>query len=124
MLKKSAGNMTVAAGSRLGLRCRANVTLGLCAALISLNAHGGVYCNESVTQVIVHQDGGVYFQTDQTCSDGWCKANWGAASRNAYAMLLTAKTTGRRLQMYWDALGACSQKNPALASPHSLNLSE
>lgn len=121
---KAPTRTTAFAPIRFGHLGRVNVVVGLLAALLSLNAHGGVYCNEAVTQVIVHQDGGIYFQTDQTCSHGWCRANWGAASRNAYAMLLTAKTTGRRLQMYWDALGACSQKNPAGASPASMNLFE
>jgi hypothetical protein len=101
-------------------RAKRLLALTLFAAATSSNA--GVYCNENVSEVIVHANANVYFKTAQTCSGNWCQANWGTSSKNAYAILLVAKTTGKRLQFYWPNLSACTQVNASLASPDSISL--
>jgi hypothetical protein len=44
-------------------------------------AHAYIACTENLKQVIVHQDGHVYFATDGTCANGWCMLNWNVPAR-------------------------------------------
>ncbi len=89
------------------------------AALYTPHATAGVHCTEKVTMAILHQNGDIYFQTDNTCSAHWCQINWGTPekNKNGLAMLLSAKLSERPLTFYWGSLNACSEKNPVYKSP-------
>jgi hypothetical protein len=91
--------------------------------LCSCNSFAGVYCTEGIYAAIVHADGSVFFRTTETCP-GWCQVNWGTDLKNnrGYAMLLTAKTTGIDVEIFWPNLTSCSQDNPTFASPDSIEL--
>jgi hypothetical protein len=87
--------------------------------LMDADAYANVDCTENVVAVIVHSDGAVYFQTDQTCSGVWCQLNWTSASsvNQAYAMLLAAKARGVPLIFDWATITSCAQFNVFAASP-------
>jgi len=71
---------------------------------VSTIGAAGEYCwNEKVQYVILNGDS-VYFTTDRSCPN-WCTLHpaWSADQRKqAYAMLMTAKTTERALTLYWN----------------------
>lgn len=100
---------------------RACLTLVLLLMLsISLPVRAYITCTEHVAQVIVHQDGNVYFMTDQTCtSNGWCMLSWSSASamNQAYAMMLTAVAQGVPLVFAWGNITNCNALNQLYASP-------
>lgn len=81
-------------------------------------AHADVGCTESITALIVHTDGYVYFETSKTCQS-WCQLNFStaAANNNGYAMLLAAKTTGVSVTFDWPNIASCSTLNATYASP-------
>ena len=84
----------------------------------------GIECLESVASVIAHQNGNFYFQSSLGCQ-GWCQINWGSAEKNkgAYAMLLTAKASGKKMIFGWPALSSCSAaKNVIYSSPDYMYL--
>lgn len=55
-------------------------------------AHASADCTETLTAVIMHPNGHVYFTTTGTCSNGWCELAWtGDALNKGYAMLLAAQ---------------------------------
>ena len=93
------------------------VSTALSLSLTMMKAHA-VACTETVINLIVHSSGNVYFQTNATCGN-WCQINWSteAANKNGYAMLLTAKTTGKTLTFVWPNLSACNVSNVTYASP-------
>ena len=89
------------------------------ACLSMQSANAGVSCSETVTNVIVHSNGAVYFQTDKTCAGAWCQISFASesANKNAYAMLLTARATGKPLSFAWANISACTASNVVYASP-------
>jgi len=82
-------------------------------------ASAGVHCTEKVSLAIYHQNGDVYFQTDNTCSTGWCQINYGTAEKNktGLAMLLSVKLAERPITFFWSGINSCSEKNVLYASP-------
>lgn len=89
----------------------------------SSGAYAAAECFENITHVILHANGNIYFNTDKTCSQTWCQINWSpAANKNAYAMLLTAQTTGRSVRLYWTNLASCTDLQPTYASPDYMTL--
>lgn len=87
-------------------------------------AWAAVSCTETVTTVIVHTDGDIYFQTSVTCSQ-WCQASGtGTLLQNEYALLLTAYTTGAPVAFNWPNLTACTAGgNATYAEPTLMELS-
>ena len=82
-------------------------------------AQAGVHCTEKITQAILHKNGDVYFQTDNTCNGAWCQINWGTPekNKNGLAMLLSAKLADRQVTFFWETLATCGEKNGTYASP-------
>ncbi len=99
---------------KLSLLLSAGVLAGL-----TTDANANIDCVETVTAVIIHSNGGVFFQTDQTCSGTWCQLAWSDAEtlKKGYAMLLQAKALGAPLGFDWASISACSQFNAWAASP-------
>jgi hypothetical protein len=64
-----------------------------CALAPTQSAKAEAMCTEKITKSILHSNGQVYFQTDQTCSTNWCQINWGSSAnnKNGLAVLLSAK---------------------------------
>lgn len=90
--------------------------------LITGSSWAGEYCVERIKSVIVHADG-VRFTSDKTCTLYWCKIDWtDAQSKNALALLLTAKTTDSEVRIYWPAAPTACAPNANLASPDSLQM--
>jgi hypothetical protein len=88
-------------------------------------AHATVTCCEKITNVTVHSNGQIYFQTDQTCSANWCQLNWGYDAKlldRGYAVILTAKTTGSTVAIEWPAIPNCTSQNQVYASPGFVQL--
>lgn len=85
--------------------------------------YAAIYCVENVTRVIVHGNGNVYFQTDKTCSGGWCQLDWAESERinRAYSLLLAARTTNTELIFNWQ-LENCGQVNETYSSPGSVQM--
>ncbi|MEP0176626.1 MAG: hypothetical protein ABJH28_09220 [Paraglaciecola sp.] len=83
----------------------------------SFCSHAAVSCKENILDLVVHNNGNVYFSTDNTCPN-WCLADLGSEKNNdrAYALLLAARTKGEALMMRWD-LAACSENNASYAKP-------
>ena len=77
-------------------------TAATCLALLAATFDvGAADCTETITNLIVHSNGNVYFKTDQTCTNNWCQLNWGAGTKNGYAALLEAQATGRKVWFTW-----------------------
>jgi hypothetical protein len=98
------------------------------AAALSLAASGAsavVTCRETVTEIIPHTNGGVFFKTDLTCTNYWCQLNWSSttAINRALATMLAAQAQGKHLYITWQNLTACTAgANPVYASPDALDL--
>lgn len=95
------------------------VAMVLTASLHAPLASAGVHCTEKISQAILHENGDIYFQTDNTCNGAWCQIKWGTPekNKNALAMLLSAKVADRSITFYWNGLTTCSEKNPVYTSP-------
>lgn len=101
---------------------RLSKVLGLitCVAVLSAPlAHAEVYCNETVTSVIVAGDT-VYFTTNETCPN-WCEVNtsWDAtATGRAMALLTTARTSpSLTIEFAWSQISSCGTAAPTYSSP-------
>jgi hypothetical protein len=82
-------------------------------------AHAGQYCWQEKIGTIVLLGDAIYFTTDQSCPS-WCAVpgSWSADARNrAYSMLLTAKTTNRKIGFYWEGATTACQALPVYSSP-------
>jgi len=77
--------------------------------VFSAAAHAYIGCTETVTNIIMHSDGVVYFQTDQTCGATWCSLSWSSADmiNKAYAMLLSAQAQSKKVTFAWSNLPNC-----------------
>ena len=97
-------------------------TLGM----FSATAQAYIACTETVTNIIMHSDGIVYFQTDQTCGATWCSLSGSSADmiNKAYAMLLSAQAQGKKVTFAWENLPNCSTGNALYASPDFMTLSQ
>jgi hypothetical protein len=86
-------------------------------------ARADVGCSETITAIIMHSNGNVYFTTSQTCSS-WCMVSFSTADGNkaAYAMLLAAKAQDKPLWFDWYNLTSCSQQNAVYAAPGFMEL--
>jgi len=88
-------------------------------------ASAGAYCyGETVTAVIMQGDT-IFFNTDKSCP-GWCAVSlsWSASAQSrAFALLVTAKSTGQTMSFYWpDQTSSCSSTEPTASSPTTLLL--
>jgi hypothetical protein len=97
--------------------------LVMCMLGCSTSALAGSYCySETVTSLII-QNNTVYFTTDKSCPS-WCAipSTWGAAMQSqAYAMLISARTTGPPVSFYWnDQSSSCSNIEAVGSSPTTL----
>jgi hypothetical protein len=86
-------------------------------------ARADVGCTETVTAIIMHSNGNVYFTTSSTCTS-WCSVSFTTADGNkeAYAMLLSANAQGKTLWFDWPNLTSCSQTNATYAAPGFMSL--
>src|ERR1700742_358173 len=100
------------------------VALALAAIAPSFPVFADVTCTETVTGLIVHADGIVYFTTNQTCSAEWCSLTYSNATTatNAYALLMTATAQSKPLSFDWPALTSCASQNVAYATPYIIFL--
>jgi hypothetical protein len=90
---------------------------------VASTASAGAYCyGETVTAVILQGDI-IYFNTDKSCP-GWCAigSSWSAtAQARAYALLISAKTTGQTMAFYWaDQTSSCSNTEATSSSPQTV----
>jgi hypothetical protein len=78
-----------------------------------------VSCTETVTAIVLHTNGNVYFTTSQTCTTAWCQIAFSTTDGNkqAYAMLLEAQALSKPLTFEWDNISACTSANAVYASP-------
>jgi hypothetical protein len=85
--------------------------------LLTTTAGAAVTCNESITAVVNHSGGNVYFTTDQSCASNWCQLSGNADFiKRGYAMLLAAQLTGKKVAFQWGAIASCAS-NPIFSSP-------
>jgi hypothetical protein len=81
-------------------------------------ATAAVQCYDTVTDVVVHSNGRIFFTTANACSLAWCELKGDAIFVNGgYAMLMTAKIKNKTVYFQWDILGSCDAKNPAYTIP-------
>lgn len=85
-----------------------------------------VSCKETITKVIVHENGNVYFTTDQTCSGSqiWCQIDYSDPDQvsRAYSMLLTANTARKNVWFQWPDISSCTEINATHASPDYIDV--
>ncbi len=88
-------------------------------------AHATADCSETLTGVIMHPNGHVYFTTAGSCSGGWCELAWtdAEALKKGYALLLAALASAKPVGMRWSAISGCSAQNAPYASPEFISLS-
>ena len=93
--------------------------------ILSSKSWADVWCTENITSLIVHDNGNIYLETDQTCISSWCQISLStpAANNNAYAMLLSAKMAGKKVTFEWGSLSSCAAQNPVYSSPYALSIS-
>jgi hypothetical protein len=87
-------------------------------------AHGGEYCwNETIKSVIQTDGGGVFFTTDKSCPS-WCGANYANADavKRAYALLLTASASGKKVTFYWPMVSSSCAVVPVYSQPENFML--
>jgi len=91
------------------------------------SARAGGYCyNETVTAVIMF-NGAAYFSTSNSCNT-WCLVpqSWSAAAQSqAFATLITARTTGQMVSFFWadqPADNSCTVKEATSSSPTTIVL--
>ncbi|MFS1524724.1 hypothetical protein ACL7TT_11510 [Microbulbifer sp. 2304DJ12-6] len=102
-----------------------SMTFSVAALVLSSNVvHSASYCGEKVARVIVHGDGSVYFTTDQSCSDNWCKLDFEDPKQvdRGYSMLLSATIADRSVDFSWPDISSCDEKNANHASPEYLDI--
>ena len=79
----------------------------------------GAYCaGEYVDELIVHNNGNVYFKTTKSCPN-WClvNPNWSSEQKDrAYAMLLAAYSSSKPLTLYWPQHTSNCQNQVAVYS--------
>ncbi|WP_444909310.1 hypothetical protein [Microbulbifer sp. TRSA005] len=95
-------------------------------AVILLNnaVYASVQCSEKVLRTIVHKNGSVYFSTDKTCADMWCKIDFEDPKQidRAYSMLLSATVADKSVAFVWPNISTCDEKNSNQASPDYLDV--
>lgn len=89
-------------------------------------AWADAYCTETITSVVMHSNGNIYFTSSATCSTGWCEVTYASqdANNKAYALLLSALTTGKPVQFDWPAITGSSQQNALYASPGWMSMGQ
>lgn len=92
--------------------------------LCATSANAAINCTEQVTRLITHKNGGVYFQTNKTCSQHWCKIDFPDEVQvtRAYSTLLTAKITQKNINFVWSNLGSCEEYNETHVSPEFFSI--
>ncbi len=99
--------------------------LGLALAAVS-PSHAGDYCwNEKITQLILTGDD-IFFTSEKSCLS-WCRVNpaWSADAKNrAYATLLTARSTDRRVGFYFDSATVSCAAQVVSAWPSQILLTD
>ena len=101
--------------SKLAIRTMAAALCSLVAPWCSADS----YCSETVTAVVMHTNGNVYFNTSGTCVTNWCQISFSSPTANnqAYALLLTAVASGQSVAFDWPNVTSCTQQNVLYASP-------
>jgi hypothetical protein len=101
------------------------IAAGLLSAMSGFANAADIYCTETVTNVIVDANGGIYFETNQTCNGFWCQLSWSSPNplNQGYAMLLSAQAQGVTLTFAWPNLANCSTANQVGASPDFISIS-
>jgi len=86
------------------------------------SARAAGYCyNETVTALVMYNNA-VYFSTSKSCNT-WCLVpqTWSAAAQSqAFATLLTARTTGQTVTTYWvdqPSDNSCTNTEAVNSSP-------
>lgn len=104
---------------------RLSATFGVLAGIALVSAplaHAEVYCNETITSVIMAGDN-VYFTTNESCPN-WCEINpnWDAvAVDRAMGILMTARTEpSGTVEFAWSQISSCGAAAPTYASPDQL----
>lgn len=99
------------------------LAFALSSSLAALPVSAAVQCYDTVTEVIVHSGGRIFFTTANACSSAWCELTGDAIFVNSgYAMLMTAKIKNKTVYFQWAALGSCDAKNLAYAVPEFMIL--
>lgn len=88
------------------------------------SVHAGKYCTETVTSLVTHKNGSVYFKTNKTCTNGLCKVNWDNSDNlnRAYSSMLAARVGGNELTFYWPNISDCTEESETYSSPDSISL--
>ncbi len=89
----------------------------------SSSAPAGVHCHEKITTLIYHDNGNVYFTTPAVCKN-WCQIGAaGEDARNrAFSLMLAAKTSDKRVNIYWRGHPSCSTVIATYAKPEYIVL--
>lgn len=73
-----------------------------------------ISCKEKVTNIHIHSNGNIYFNTEGVCAKKWCLLDWKNSENEtqlnrAYSALLAARTTDRAITFHWpkESLAAC-----------------
>lgn len=86
-------------------------------------ATAAIQCYDTVTDVIVHSNGRVFFTTPNACSLAWCElAGDTTFMTQGYAMLMVAKLKSKTLLIQWEGISSCDAKNIAFAIPEFMVL--
>ena len=92
-----------------------------CAIVVASRAEAGIWCGETVTQVIAHSNCKAYFTTNATCPN-WRMIDWvsQAAVNQTFSLMLSSMMTGRSVTLLWPNLTSCTQTNVVYAVPESV----
>lgn len=90
-----------------------------CLAISSIQVFAAADCKEQIEDLVIHNNGNIYFSTNLTCPH-WCQLDMGGEKQTdrAYSMLLAARVKGEGLMFRWNsAITSCSQDNPRYTKP-------
>ena len=91
--------------------------------MVETNVASAAMCVDSVTEVIAHSSGKIYFTTANACSVSWCELSGSNAFiRNGYAILVAAKVANTPVILQWDQLANCSEKSKIYSVPNFIVL--
>ncbi len=82
----------------------------------------GVTCEEKITKIRLHYNGGIYFFTEKACLNR-CLLQWDSEDKkeSGLAALLAARTADMPVAMHWPDLDSCELTNSTDSSPNFID---
>lgn len=100
------------------MKVKINFVLFTLLSAITAGPAAAALCSDTITDVIVHSSGRIYFTTANSCSQAWCEvAGSDAFVYNGYAMLMAAKIKQKPVIIQWNNLASCDSKNLVYTVP-------